>query len=128
MTGARENIGTMSTRRRIATIIAVIGVFVVARTLAQAWPRETPIIYDVGPNIGELDVDILQEGEAVLSARFQRAAESRPRFTHETKLRPGRYQLHITMRDRDDSTFEEVRTLVVPTEGPARLDLAPVSP
>jgi hypothetical protein len=82
----------------------------------------------VGPNIGELDVDILQEGEAVLSARFQRAAESRPRFTHETKLRPGRYQLHITMRDRDDSTFEEVRTLVVPTEGPARLDLAPVSP
>jgi hypothetical protein len=29
----------MSTRRRIATIIAVIGVFVVARTLAQAWPR-----------------------------------------------------------------------------------------
>ena len=118
----------MSTRRRIATIIAVIGIFVVARTLAQAWPRETPIIYDVGPNIGELDVDILQEGEAVLSTRFQRSAERRPRFTHEPKLRPGRYQLHILVRDRDHSTFEEVRTLVVPTEGPARFDLAPVNP
>jgi len=113
----------MSTRRRIATLIAVIGVFVVGSTLADAWPRETSIIYDVGPEVGELDVDLVQHGEAMSSVRFRRPPESRQWFSHAPRLRPGNYQLHITMRERDGSAFEDVRTLRVPTDGPIRFNL-----
>ena len=120
----------MSTRGRIAIVIAVIGVVVVGQTLADAWPRETPIIYEVGPDVGELDVDFLQNGEAIHSVRFRRAYRSSQTLAHTPRLAPGRYQLHVTVRVQDSGAAEVVRALVVPTgtEGPTRIDLRALTP
>jgi hypothetical protein len=123
MTVNDPNIGPTSTRRRIATVIAVIGVLVVGRELANAWPRETPILYEVGPSVAELDADVLQEGEAVASARFRRPEASPGTLRHAPRLQPGRYELRVTIRGRDGSAFEEVRSLSVPAAGPTRIDL-----
>ena len=108
----------------------MIGVLVVGRTLADAWPRETPIIYEVGPDVGELDVDFLRNGEAIHSVRFVRAPRSSPTLAHAPRLAPGVYQLHVAVRVQDSGAAEEVRALVVPTgaEGPTRIDLRQLAP
>jgi hypothetical protein len=117
------NIGSPSTRRRIATIIAVIGVAFVASRLASVWPRDTHVTYEVGPGIAELDVDYLQEDEAVASVRFAGATQGEPFFRHTVRLQPGEYQIHITLYGHDGSAVEEARSLAVPARGANRFDL-----
>jgi hypothetical protein len=123
MTVDLPNIGPMSTRRRIATVIALLGVLVVGSKLANAWPRETSIVYQVGPEIEELDVDVVEGAEAVASARFRQAERSAEAFRHAPRLKPGEYRLLLTIRGTDGSAFEEVRTLRVPADGTTRFDL-----
>jgi hypothetical protein len=105
MTDFGSNIGPPSRRRRIATLIAVIGVAF------------------VGPGIAELDVDYLQDGEAVASARFGVAAQNARFFRHSVRLQPGEYQVHITLYGTDGSAVEEARSLAVPARGMTRFDL-----
>lgn len=117
------NIGPLSSRRRIATLVAVIGVVFVGSRLAQVWPREVELVYEVGPEIGELDVDYLQGGEAVASVRFGQTAAKTPFFRHMLRLQPGEYQIHITLYEQDGSAIERTERLAVPSDGITRLDL-----
>ena len=117
------NIGSPSTRRRVATIIAVIGVAFVGTRLASAWPRDTNVTYEVGPEIAELDVDYVQDDEAVASVRFAGGTEGEPFFRHTVRLQPGEYQIHITLYGHDGSAVEEARSLAVPARGVTRFDL-----
>ena len=122
MTDHPPNIGPPSSRRRIATLIAAIGIVFVASRLANAWPRTVEIAFQVGPEIRELDADYLQEGSAVASVRFGEATHLGG-FRHAVRLRPGEYQIHITLHGKDGSAVEELRILAVPTEGLTRFDL-----
>jgi hypothetical protein len=119
----RPNIGSSSTRRRIATVVAVIGVAFIGSRLAHVWPRDVEVAYEVGPAVGELDVDYLQAGDAVASVRFDRLAQKRGVFRHVVRLRPGEYQVHITLYGRGQSAIEETKKLSVPAAGVARFDL-----
>ena len=74
-----SNIGPSSTRRRIATVIALIGVLFVGSLLARVWPRSVEVAFALDPGVTKVDVDYLQEGEAVASARFKPPDESEPR-------------------------------------------------
>ncbi len=117
------NIGSKSTRRRIATVIALIGMVVVGTRLADVWPRDATVVFVVEPRIAELAVDYLRGSEAVASVRFRRSSGKPPFFEHTLRLSPGEYQVHVTQYGADSSAIEEVRTLQVPGPGVTRFDL-----
>lgn len=110
-------------KRRIATVIAVIGVALVGTQLARAWPRDVEVAYLLGPSAVALDVDYLEEGEAVSSARFTRAAMKSNEVRHIVRLQPGHYEARITLYRADGTGIEHSRALIVPAEGLKRFDL-----
>lgn len=119
----RSIIGSVSTRRRIATVVAVVGVAIVANRLATAWPRNVDVAYELGPGVVELDVDYLQDGVAVSSARFDQPDGKAERFRHSLRLQPGEYETRITLYASEGPAREVARTLSVPAEGLVRIDL-----
>ena len=123
MTNLGSNIGPMSTRRRIATVIAVIGVLFVGSRLANAWPRDVQVSYEIDPEVSGLDADYVQDGESVASARFRQNDEEPGFFGHTVRLQPGEYQIHITLYGYDDGAAELRRSLTSPASGIVRFDL-----
>jgi hypothetical protein len=123
MTDFRSIIGSPSSRRRFATVIALIGVALVGSRLAEAWPRDVETVYEVGPGIGGLDIDYLQGGEAVTSVRFAQMTPETSAFRHTVRLQPGEYQIHITLYGQDGSATEYARRLAVPSAGVTRFYL-----
>lgn len=122
MTSSRSILGSLSSRR-LATVVAIVGIAFVGRHLASVWPRDLGIAYEVDPEVERLDVDYLQEGEAVASVRFVQRGEESPVFHDTVRLQPGEYQIHITLHGPRDTAATETRRLVVPTEGLTRIDL-----
>lgn len=124
MKGFKLNIGSTSSRRRIATLVAIIGIAFVGSRLAAVWPREVRVAFDVGPEVEELAVDYLQDGEAVMSVRFRGPEEGKAQvFQHTVRLQPGAYQVQITRYGRETLGIEEVRALSVPASGVTRFKL-----
>jgi hypothetical protein len=117
------NIGSLSTRRRVATLVALIGVAFVASRLANLWPRDVEVVFEAGPEVREVDVDYVQAGEAVSSVRFGQSAMNPNIFRHVVRLQPGEYQVHITLYGQDGSATEQVRRLAVPAAPVTRMDL-----
>ncbi len=114
----------MSTRRRIATVIAVVGVFFIGSRLASVWPRDVDVSYEVDSGVDELDVDYLQGGEAVSSARFRSAGGAEAGvFRHTVRLQPGEYQVHITLYGHQGDAEELRRSLAAPASDGVRFDL-----
>jgi len=118
-----SNIGPSSTKRRIATAIALIGVVFVGSLLAGVWPRDVEVAYRLGPDVTELDVDYVQEGEAVASARFKRRDTKITVIRHTVRLQPGEYEVRFTVYGPDGRGIEQAKVLVVPAEGLTRFDL-----
>ena len=123
MPDLRSNIGSSSTKRRIATLIAVIGMIVVGSQLASVWPRDVDVAYALDPGVTEVDVDYLQKGEAVVSTRIRRSEAKTTLVRHTVRLQPGEYQARITVYGADGRGVEHARLLVVPAEGVTRFDL-----
>ena len=117
------NIGPSSTKRRIATAIAIVGLILVANQLAGIWPREVEVEYLLDEGIQAVDVDYVQEGETVTSARFTKAALRGSQVRTRVRLQPGEYLALITVYRKDGLGVEQSRTLVVPTEGVTLYDL-----
>jgi hypothetical protein len=111
-------------RRRIATLIAVVGALVVGNHLAGVWPREVEVAYAVDPTtLDGIDVDYLQEGEAVASVRFEPSGSKSALILHTVRLQPGEYQARIILYGPDGNGVEHVRRLSVPAAGQTRFDL-----
>ena len=123
MRDSGSNIGPSSTKRRIATVIALIGVVFVGNLLAGVWPRSVEVAFTLDPGVTEVDVDYLQEGEAVASARFKQPDAKTTTLRHTVRLQPGEYQARITVYRTDGPGVEHVMVLVVPAEGLTRFDL-----
>lgn len=123
MSGVGSNIGPTSTKRRIATVIALIGVVFVGSRLAGVWPRDVEVAYHLDPGVTELDVDYLQEGEAVASARISPRDATSTVVRHTVRLQPGEYEARITVYGPGEGAVEHARALVIPAEGLTRFDL-----
>lgn len=111
------------TRKRVATVIAMVGLAVVGGQLARVWPRDVEVAYQPGPGVRQVDVDIIEGQEAVASARFNRAAGDGRAFFHTLSLQPGQYRAEITVYGPDGRGIEHSRPLTVPTDGVTRFDL-----
>lgn len=123
MSGLETNIGPSSTKRRIATLIAIIGLLVVGNHLAGIWPRDVEIAYAVDANVNGIAVDYLQEGDAVASVRFTQLAAKSTVLRHTVRLQPGAYEARIILYSPDGSGVEHRRRLQVPAAGLKRFDL-----
>jgi hypothetical protein len=123
VTDFKSNIVSLSTRRRVATLVAVIGLLFVASRLANLWPRDVELVYEVGPEVREVDVDYLQAGEAVSSVRFGQSTMKAGVIRHLVRLQPGEYEVHITLYGQDRSATEQLRGLSVPAARATRIDL-----
>lgn len=123
MSDLGSNIGPSSTRRRIATAVAAVGVVLVASQLARVWPRDVEVAYALDPSITEIDVDYLQEGKAVASARFKQLDAKTTVVRHTVRLQPGQYQAQITVYRASGPGVAHTRVLLVPTEGLTRFEL-----
>jgi hypothetical protein len=110
-------------KRRIATAVAIIGAVVVGNHLASVWPRNVELAYALDPGIDELDVDFIQDGEAVASARFTQPEEKSALIRHTVRLQPGEYEARITVYRPDGPAVEHQRVLLVPAKGLTRFDL-----
>jgi hypothetical protein len=104
-------------------VIALIGVAFVGSSLAGVWPRDVEVAYSLDPGVTELDVDYLQEGEVVASARFKQPDAKTTVVRHTVRLQPGEYQARITVYGHDGPGVEHAKVLVVPAEGLTRFDL-----
>ena len=123
MSDSESNLRPSSTRRRLATAIALIGIAVVAQRLAAQWPRSVEVSYEVAQDITELDVDYLDGEEAVVSARFKQPDSKTTVFRHIVRLQPGEYRALVTLHWTEGPATEHTRRLVVPAEGVVRFDL-----
>jgi len=118
-----SNIGPSSTKHRIATLIALIGVIFVGGSLARVWPRDVEVAYSLDPGVTDLDVDYLQEGQAVASTRFKQPDAKTTVARHTVRLQPGEYEVRITVYGPDGRGVEHAKMLIVPAEGLTRFDL-----
>ena len=126
MTDFRSIIGSGLSRRRIAAAIAIVGVVVVVNRLADVWPRNVSVAYELGPGVTELDVEYVQDGEALAGARFRQPNKKTNLFSHSVRLQPGEYRVRITLRGAETPALLEMRTLTVPSQGVAHFDLREV--
>ncbi len=110
-------------KRRIATVIAVIGALVVGNHLASIWPRDVEVAYAIDPAVAEVDVDYLQGGDAVASVRFKQSDAKSTVIRHTVRLQPGEYELRITLYSANGQGIERHRRLQVPSEELTRFDL-----
>jgi len=122
-----SNIGPSSTKRRIATAVALIGVVFVGNLLARAWPRSVEVAFTLDPGVTEVDVDYMQEGKAIASARFQQPDTTTTVVRHIVRLQPGEYQARITVYRADGPASEHAKVLSVPAKGLTRFDLKGVT-
>jgi len=79
--------------------------------------------YLLDEGIQAVDVDYVQEGETVTSARFTKAALRGSQVRMRVRLQPGEYLALITVYRKDGTGVEQSRTLVVPAEGITLFDL-----
>ncbi len=122
MTSSPSILGSVSSRQ-LATVVAVVGVAVVATQLAGVWPRDVSITYELSPEIETLHVDYLQDGEAVASVRWAAQSAKAGVLRDTVRLQPGEYQIHITLYGPPDRVSTQSRPLRVPSEGSPRIQL-----
>jgi hypothetical protein len=127
MSDSQSNLRPSSTRRSLATAIAVIGIVVVAQRLMAHWPRDVEIVYEFGPQVTKLDVDYVYEEGASASARFRQSESKTTVFRHLLRLQPGEYRVLITLHGSEGPATEHAKTLVVPAEGVTRFDLQEIT-
>ncbi|HBP18538.1 MAG TPA: hypothetical protein RMH85_11800 [Polyangiaceae bacterium LLY-WYZ-15_(1-7)] len=109
-------------RRRIATLVVVVGVLVVGGRLFDAVPRDVHLRLRFGPDhaaVREAYVAYEQDGEEVVGARFHRPDET---VDHELSLAPGRYAITATLRTEEGGRVIR-RALRVPSDGVVHVDL-----
>ncbi len=104
-------------------VVALVGVAFVGSLLAGVWPRDVEVTYSLDLGVTELDVDYLQEGEAVASARFKQPDAKTTVVRHTVRLQPGEYDVRIMTYGPDGRGVEHTKVLVVPAEGLTRFDL-----
>lgn len=123
MSRAERTQGPSRTRKRLATVVALVGIAVIGGHLARVWPRDVDVAYRPDDDVQRVDVDIVLDGEAIASARFFRPIEDKDDLLHTVSLPPGQYEVRITEYGADGRGVEHSRVLVIPSAGLTRFDL-----
>jgi hypothetical protein len=113
-------------REKLAPLVAVAGIALVASQLVGSVPREVHLRYDLGPDhaaLEEVRVGYLEAGEELTTARFDYARGAPAAIDHRVTLSPGRYEVVVDLRGDGALTGHGVRTFEVPADGIVRVRL-----
>ncbi|MEZ4329716.1 MAG: hypothetical protein R3B40_31080 [Polyangiales bacterium] len=112
-------------RTRLARVVAVVGVLVVASRFLPVIPREVQLRYDLGPGhqaVSGLEL-VYQDGDDDLSsARFGFGEEGPRLVEHAVSLAPGHYDVRATLTGAFGSQ-RFVRHFEAPADGVVRIEL-----
>ncbi len=125
MKGQRHE--TKRFRRWLALAVVLVGTFFVGKRLERAWPRSVDLQFEVGQGAEALAVDFVQGGQAVKSVRFDLGFDPGPVVAHRVELVHGNYEL-VTTLYRDGLATPSTRSLSVPTQGVAVIDVTRPAP
>ncbi len=109
-------------RRRLATLVALVGVVLVGTKLSGAVPRDVAIEYRLGEHrdVEEVRIAYVLNGEEVIGVRFEGPGA---RLSHEVSLAPGRYRIEALVREAGAQRVVR-RALRVPAAGVVTIDLS----
>lgn len=110
-------------RRRIATLVMLVGIGVVGGQLANAYPREVSLRMDLGPAhllLEEADLRFVGESGEVAGLRLNAPVPQEVR--HRLELAPGRYEVQARLQG-ELGEQQLRRGFYVPAEGPISLRL-----
>jgi hypothetical protein len=120
-----------SWRRRVASLAVLIGVLVLGNylCLGRDQPSRVEIHYRMGdpPVARSLAVDVKPRGKVEVVANFRRD-EALPDTVHRTTLRPGLYDLEITLTDAEGRARTVVRPIEARAESVVTVDLSGEKP
>lgn len=107
-------------RRRVAMLVAVVGVLVVGGRIFEAVPREVSVEFSVPEHgVEAVQVAYFLSGDEVSGVRFD---SPRPPLRHTLSLSPGRYHVEAVIRAGEGQRVVR-RALRVPAEGIVHIDL-----
>ncbi|MEM9071918.1 MAG: hypothetical protein AAGE52_25640 [Myxococcota bacterium] len=109
-------------RRRLATLVLVVGLLVVGGQVSQVVPREVAVRYRLSTHVqvNEVRIAYLDGEDEVSLVRF--AAEPGAELAHDVTLTPGRYRIEAVLRGADGQRLVH-RALRVPADGVVHIDL-----
>lgn len=117
--------GFLRHRARLARLVAVVGVLVIAAQVVPVIPREVALRYDLGPahaSVRGLEL-VYQAGDQDLaSARFGFGEEGPRLVDHRVDLAPGHYDVRATL-DTAHGPVRFVRPFEAPADGVVRIEL-----
>lgn len=112
-------------RKRLARLVAVAGVALLAIHMGSNLPRQVDVRYAVGEDHGgvtEARIAYLSEGEEMKGVRFHYAHGAPRVVPHRVELPPGEYAVVADLRG--PSVRRTVRTrFEVPSDDVVRIDL-----
>lgn len=113
-------------RRRLASVVALLGLAVLGLTLWPAVPKETELELVLGPDhaqVVEVRVAYVQQQEELQGVRL-RFPEGAPGVVrHRVSLPSGRFEVRLDLLRRGAPALSFVRTFETPADGVVRLHL-----
>ncbi len=107
-------------RRRIAPLVLVIGLAAVGGYASQELPREQEVRFDLTSpydSAKRINVAYIDGSEPLAGIEFHLADKPRKLLLHKPSLRPGQYDVAITIETADGQIASWSRKLRVPSEG-----------
>lgn len=107
-------------KQRIARMVGLGGILLVASQLIRAAPREVEVELKLGPNhrrFVEVRVAYVQQGEELHGVAFK-FPEGAPGFVHHAvQLPAGEFEVHTQLRGASGPALASVGRLQAPSEG-----------
>ena len=108
-------------RRRLASLVLIVGLVWIGTKVAHVFPRDVHIEYQLSPHqvIDSVEITYLHRGEEVVAVRFDHPPH---RFVHTVSLSPGRYRIEAIRTQAGQREIID-RAFRVPVEGTLHIDL-----
>ena len=112
-------------KERLAFLVLIVGLLLIGRTVAGAYPRDVALVFEVGARhatFESLDVRYFLSGEEVRGVTYRQPGGLDENIDATVSLSPGRYRVEAILEGAGDRVLHE-RSLLVPAEGRVHIAL-----
>ena len=107
-------------KQRIARLVGLAGVLIVASLLFKGAPRKVDVEFDIGPghrNFVEIRVAYVQGGEELHGVQLSFPEGVPGSVQHTVQLPEGEFEVHTELRPQHGPTVASVGRLRAPSDG-----------